>query len=245
MEAEKETFSQDTRTITFFISFVFISCFAAACVKFFYKHPLVPVTELAAFFILGCVYAVFMKGKTDTEGGPFSYSLFISAGLVLSLGILYFFKKSFELIDVTSLVAAFLLPNLIAEAWRVYLSTAAEQKPAWSYSSDIPEQPLFVYLENKPVRVELLIENESPLMINSVAPLSLKLGMAVFYILKKEAEVNAGQWRQLFMDDNGKPYKWVFYTKTLGIIKTFFNPEETLIENKIRSNAVIIAKRVE
>lgn len=119
-----------------------------------------------------------------------------------------------------------------------------EKKPVWSYSKDIPEEPLFVYFENKPVYVKMIIDDGKPLLISSVAPLSLKLGMAVFYIIKKRIDDNNGNWRSVFIGADGRPYKWMFYNKSFGM-KTYFNPDETLIENKIKSKTVIIAKRIE
>ena len=147
--------------------------------------------------------------------------------------------------DILSLTAAFFLPSMIIEAWRLFHSISSRDKPVWSYSEEIPPEPLFVYLENKPLHVKLHIGDDHPLVISSVAPRTLPVGLAIFYILKKEVEANSVDWHPLFINENGSPYKWLFYTQTYGFVKTYLNPEETLSENNIRSHALIIAKRIE
>lgn len=239
VEAVEEITAQSKKGLLVLSAVIFTACLLAGCAHFFYHHRYMPLAQLSSFLLLGCFYAVFMQKKRS-----FSHALFLTVALFVSLSAFYFFKKAFEVVDIISLVSSFLLPNIIMEAWRLFHSISSQRKNYWSYSTEIPSEPLFVYLENKPLRVKLLVDNNDSWMILSAAPLTLPLGMAIFYILKKEVEFNSGDWHKLFIDENGMPYKWLFYKKQ-GLEKIYFKPEETLIENKIKSNTLIVAKRIE
>ena len=233
------------RGIVFFIALIFAITFLAGCAHFFYRSRFTPVVQLVSFLIFGCLYVAFMWKNFVLKKDSLPIALFLTAALFVSLGIFYFMKGSFRFVDILSLTSAFLLPSVVIEAWRSFTTGLTADRPVWSYSKDIPESPVFVYLENKPVRVKLLIESLEPVTISASMPLPLKLGLAVFYIIKKDIEENAGQWSRFFIRENGEPYKWLFYTDTGGIMKTYLHPDETVSDNKIRSHTLIIAKRLD
>ena len=240
----EEKMVQSKKGVIVFGALIFGSCLLAGCAHFFFHYRYMPLIQLSSILLLGCFYCASMQKKL-TGKETFSHALFLAVALFVSLSGFYFLKNSFQFIDILSLAAAFLLPNMIMEAWRLFHSISSRDKPVWSYSEEIPPEPLFVYLENKPLHVKLYIGDNHPLMISSVAPRTLPVGQAIFYILKKEVEANSVDWHPLFIDENGNPYKWLFYTQTYGFVKTYLNPEETLFENNIRSHALIIAKRIE
>jgi hypothetical protein len=235
---------QSKKSILFFTVIIFAACLLAGCVHFFYQVHYLQVVQLGGVLLLGIAYAAFMQKKSVEEREIFSTALFLAAGLFISLSIFYFFKGRFQFLEILLLSSAFLLPSVIMEAWRTYNFILSKHKPSWVYSKDMPDEPLFVYLENKPVRVKMLIDDHAPVVISSVAPLSLKLGMAMFYIIKKEVQDSGGKWRAVFLGEDEQSHKWIFYTRNF-FKKTYFNPEDTLFENKIRSNTLIIAKRLD
>ena len=227
-----------------FVALLFIACLVTGCAHFFYNGRFIFLMQLCTLLLLGCVYVNFMHKKDiDADGNDaFIYSLFIAIAMLAALSAVYYFAGRLQFMNIVYFSSAFLLPGVIMESWRLFIDLPSGQKQVWFYAKEIPEEPLFVYLENKPVRVKIIIDDIPPFTVLTAAPLTLPLGMAFFYILKKED--GSRHWLKQFVKEDGRPYGWVFYSTNYGLWKTYFNPEENLHRNGIRSNSLIVAKRI-
>ena len=214
----------------------------AGCAHVFSASKVVGLIQLSSFLLLGIAYAAWMQ-KTVTEGSEaLAGAGFFTLALLVAVGLFSYFAGALNFGQLLLFCCAFLLPSAVAEASRLYCTLATAPRQAWIYSDEIPEEPPFVYLEKKPVHIKLHLESGAEEARDSLAPLSLSLGLAFFYAVKEKR--HRDEWRPYFLAENGRPYSWVFYTTRFGFWKTYLHPNETLFENRLRSNSVVIAQRL-
>jgi hypothetical protein len=227
---------------TFLLLLFLTGVFAGSCHLLYTARYLILV-QLATFLFLGGVYlyVIYKKQTVIEKKEGLAYALLIGAGIFTTLSLLSFFTAGFSVGHTLAFTCAFLVLPTMAETWRLFRTLPEKEKQTWFYSSDIPEKPIFIYLDKKPVRMKLVMDQAKPIVIPSMAPTSLQLGMAFYYIAR---EYNTGMPERYFVDEEGKPFGWVFYKERFRLWKQYLNPEETLLENDIKANTVIVAERL-
>lgn len=241
-EGERTAFRQK-RGGLLLLTFLFGLGLAAGCAPVFFKSHLVGLLQLSAFLVLGVLYALLVQTLfSATQGGEaFSGAVFFALALFIAVGLFSYLAGALQALQLLYFFSAFLLPVAVAEAARLYTVLAITPKAVWQYAAVIPEEAPFVYLENKPLRMRVSAADKTE-EYTSLAPLSLPLGLAFFYAIK-DARSRA-EWLPYFLNDEGRPYAWVFYNRRFGFWKSYFNPEETLAENRIKAKTVIVAERL-
>jgi len=231
------------RWIVIFVFLLFAVCLFTGCVHFFYKGNNVRLIQLGAMLLLGSFYAGFLQRKMPTMDERSAYAIFLCIGMPLTLCALYFFAHRFQAFNIISFGAAFALPYVLVKSWQSFAALKSAPKSLWYCSKDIPAKPMFVYLENKPMRFKLITEDHRVQMFEAVAPLQLQIGLVFFYMIK--GEKTSETLDRFFFKDNGRPYGWVFYVpQFFGLRKKYLDPHENLFDHKIKSDTLIIAKRV-
>jgi len=240
--ADKEVQSK-TRMIVF-VSMIFIACVAAGCVHLYYDEPFITILQMCFFILLGSLFAGFMHKRNSIFGkmGTLRYTVSLATGIVATLSVFYIYKNNFELATIIYLGCSFLLPCIVMEAWQQFINIPAVPKQAWYYSTDLPQEPPFVYLENIPVQIKLIKENRKPRLVSSIAPVSLNIGMMFYYAMKEPADSHRPG--SLFVNENGKSHGWIFYISRFGLWKKYLVPGDTLFDNRIKPKQVIVAKCV-
>jgi hypothetical protein len=241
----KEKVIQTKKEIFGFVSLLFVACILVSCAHFFSESRFIVTMQLCCFLLLGLAYATIVQKKLAIIDAKeaFTSSLSLAVSILFTLGIFYFFTGSLQLVKIISFSCTFLLPCIIIEAWRSYNKIPTLYKHLWFYSKEIPPEPIFVYVDNKPLRFKVIKEACRPKMVSCMAPVSLKLGMVFYYSLKEGNEFK--KTTSLFMNATGEPYGWAFYISKYGLFKKWLQPGDTLSESKVRSNTMIVAKRIE
>ena len=223
--------------------FIFLVGLAIGGLPLFYKSNFAGLLQLAGFLLLGFFYAVAQQKNTLAIGGSSFWStVAFCVVLILLTGILWYFAHALEPLRLVALACAFLLPNVVTAAWWAFCTANVAPKPLWFYTMEIPEEAPFVYLEKKSLRLRVYNGNKTAEEYTAVVPATSTLGHAFFYAVKSGR--SREQWQPYFLDEHGSPYGWAFYPAKLGLWKNYLQPEETLFENNIDSNSIIIAKRL-
>ena len=203
----------------------FITGLAIGCAQLFYKRDSLELPQLAAFFLLGVVYATTVQkrgyGLASSEAFPAAF--FFAVALLVTTGIVSYFGGALHVADLFLFAGAFLLPCTVLEAWRLFHLLAVMPKPVWRYAKEIPDEAPFIYLEKKPFHIRVLDGGEIPEEYTGVAPSSLSLGLAFFYTVKHDRSPE--EWQPYFLDKDGRSYAWQFYTKKAGFWKTYLHPD--------------------
>ena len=81
-----------------------------------------------------------------------------------------------------------------------------------------------------------------PRILFSEMPLGVELSTAFYYTVTEEYDkLNANA---NFVNEEGKPYEWVFYKTQWFFWKRYLDPKNTLYENGIKPNTLITAERL-
>ena len=228
-----------------FLLQLFGACVLLAFAGLLFDSRFLFLIQLICFLSLGGLYTVVVHKKLSVieKKEAFPYALFLSFAILIFLTVASFVFNGIAFFDVVAFASAFLLPSVVAESWRLYQAIPEADHAAWYYTSEIPAQPIFVYLDKKPIRLKLVMNHVRSFEVPTMTPTSLNLGTAFYYIAKDLD--NSGERLQFFLTEEKQPYGWVFYIKKLGFWKRYLNPEDTLEENNIKANTVIVAKRLD
>lgn len=233
---------QGKRTTIALKALLIVTIVALGCGVLYYSGPQPQLVRLASFLLLGLVLATTFQRWTTIPGNNFPVFFVIAVCIQLVVAAFSFVTKKFGVFANLSYVAAFLLPLVIIQAWRVFLSIPRVEPSPWFYSGDLQAKPRLVYLENTQFRIKVKTPGGKSFKISSAAAAQSKLGTAFCYIAKEQND--AGWKRIAFTDESGQPRGWLFYTLSFGFRKKYLDPEESLYDNNIRSNATIIAECV-
>jgi hypothetical protein len=243
IENSEENILVSKKKFLLFVVLLFIAAVFIGGASLVYTFPFIGFVQLAALLLLGYLYAMIAAKKMVEMRSRqlFRVGIYFSVALFISITIFSIYKDNVDFLHILSLGAAFLLPITQVESWRVFASIPVQQKHYWFYTGDIPPAASLVYLENTTVRLKIITGNASMPVIESKTPTSLDLGTAFFYIVKAERSI--GENDHIFMEDSGKAYGWLFYTKKY-FRKVFLDPDATLSANRIKPQTTIFAERI-
>jgi hypothetical protein len=212
------------------------------CGMIYYSGPYASVVKLSGFLLLGFVFATAMQKRATDANHRFPGSVVIAVCIQFVFIAFSFLIKKFESFANLSYFAAFFLPLVVSQAWQFFVAIPRHEPRLWFYSNDLPAKPQFVYLENRKVRIKIKSPNDRPFLISSDAPVQSKLGTTFYYMVSEHNK--GGRSPVPFVKDNGQPQGWLFYTSLLGFRKKYLDPDESIYENNIRSNDLIVAERI-
>lgn len=230
------------RSAGWLVAAVFLAAaLLAGAVQVYGKYSGIARVEPLTFLLIGLGFAAAQRRMP--LGKPVGVYLLIA--LLLLAGWTVLSKTAGELnwSRLLTWLAAFLLFPVVVEAWRQFNAVTVGSRPVWVYSLEIPDSQPFAYLENKAVRLRVLSEDGLHEEFPANAPLSMPLGLIFFYAVKEGRSKE--EWERYFVNEDGRPAAWAFYTPGLVYGRKYLFPYETLDENDVEATSVIVAERLE
>lgn len=203
--------------------------------------------QVGSFLALGYLHVAILQKKLPaiTSISQTLYTLSLSFIICLSLGFLFMFRGYHWLLMIAASTLSFLLPYLITKAWTLYNILSVSQHGVWQYIEAGISKQSVVSFNNIPIRIKFFSRQsaQTETVVSFNAPIRMKLGTVFYHIIQQQ---NEGRGRKIeYVDEGGAPFYWEFYSQSLGgLSKQFLNPEESLVENNIQPNTLIIAQRV-
>ena len=236
---------QDNKVALFFLLFVLVSGGALAALTILFAGPVFRILHVAGFLLLGYLQVRLFIGALHflNEKQKFIYTVVPSAVLLLCLSGIHFLFPSYGWLQVFSAISAFVLPYTLDQVWRFYEALSAGVNKTWSYSDDLPLQKSTTFLASMPVKFKILLEDGGELQyqVSFRAPVRMKLGL-IFYHMVQSQQTSGGLPISLVNSSN-EPFQWVFQTTQFGFQRSL-DPDAGLIENGIKQNMLVIARRL-
>lgn len=243
MHGLTDKITANRKTFLLFIAVLFAACLLVGCASLFVKFPYIGLLQLTGIIVLGIIYTVITERRFADQNSPghFLKGVYISLALFFALGVAYFFSQQFNFLDVFAVSCAFLLPAAVIESWHAFNAIPKSEKDTWYYSKDIPPPSNISYIENTKVKLRIVVDEAKTVNLVTSLPTTLELEKAIYYVISENDPFHDGEGT--FFKTNDEPYGWVFYTRNL-FSKTYFVPDNTLFENRIKPNTVIYAERI-
>jgi len=179
------------------------------------------------------------------KGGAVMYTIGLSVLICIVLLCFYLFTENSLALVAFASAAAFSLPHICLQGWQYYKNIPPKQHRLWT--APAKEKDINELLIPKAVTFRFLLpvrnsDDEEETFFKTV-PEEWKLGKA-FYSVLRTNNVNSETSIEN-SDESGTPCGWEFYSFSLnGLIKRRLEPEESLSENRITTNATIHVRRV-
>ncbi|HUC81402.1 MAG TPA: TssN family type VI secretion system protein [Flavisolibacter sp.] len=163
--------------------------------------------------------------------------------IALVLGGIYLRFPHYSWLEGAAAVSAFLLPLVLRQVWHVFESFFFYSGKTWSYSNTLPLQQSTTFLNSMPVKFKVQLDDEQEYVFQAAfrAPVKMKLGLIFYHIIQQQPEATGKA--NIFVNEFGRPYKWVFQSSQFGFERQL-DPDLSLIENGIRQNRTIVARRL-
>lgn len=170
-------------------------------------------------------------------------TFFLTVALILLLWSLKHFGITNQLLQPVSAGAAFLLPAVLNSAYNVFREIPDIQLQPWYKRDNLIDNKSFVFLSTIPIQIKLQTEvlNNSYSNFNCTVPGHFELGKIFHYFLIQQQTNHVIIETQ---DDDDEPYGWHFYLETKWYPLVAVDPEKNLLDNHVKRNATIIAKRI-
>jgi hypothetical protein len=237
---------QNKKNFAAFGALVGVTSLLLASTVFFMNGRTATLVQVIGLMALGYVHVAMMKGKLAVwePVEKLLYSLLLAFVIILFLSSVYLFTPTFPLAVILAGSSAFLLAYVLGELWVSYKRISDSRVTPWFYSNSLTPNQATVFLNSIPIRVKIQIEERGRVeyVIAFRAPVKMKLGLIFYHVIKEQNE--SGKTPVELLDNNGRPFGWVFFVPSLAGWSKSLDPEATLIENQIGPNAVIIARRV-
>ena len=216
-----------------------------AGISFFLDQNLVKYIQVAGFLLLGYMYLHVLEALASelTTTERMYFTLAVTAGVLLLLGVVCFFRNEYRLLSAVAASAAFVLPYTIQQVWLTFSSLQTGERKTWQFTQELPMQKSTTFLNSIPVRfkVQVVHPKGQEHLLSFRAPVRMKLAL-IFYHMVQEQN-NAGGEVISFIDAAQKPFRWEFVTSGISGAR-YLDPEESLLENGIQQNAVVVVRQL-
>ncbi len=175
------------------------------------------------------------------------FTMFIGLiGLIGFIWVFGFFNGTDYLKLFSFSVILFSIPFLFLKTFDYALEIPALDYPKWHYSQDaVPEIETLPDDKVIVVALEFFRNVGDPTTVKSraKAPLRMEFGSYFALFINEYNEANIGN-RINYLDHSHQSYGWTFYKKPKWWqFKRYIDPKNTLNENKLAENDIIIAER--
>ncbi|MDQ6609397.1 MAG: hypothetical protein M3Y85_06220 [Bacteroidota bacterium] len=242
----KDKLGQNKKNIIAFGCLLLFACLLLASTFFFASYGIAKAIQLVGFLALGYMHLSIMHGNlailTPTE--KLLYSLLLAITIFLIYVVFFLVTKQYGTLLILSNCCAFILFFVTDELWRLYNAASAGKAALWHYSNNAELDQSREFIGYIPIIIKVQIEQHGRVefTVSFRAPVEMKLSHVFCQMILKQNE--SGRIPVHFADKNNRPFGWVFFTIGLGGWSKYLNPEETLIENGITDNSVIVVRRV-
>lgn len=229
------------------VAYLLLSLLAACILLFvpvlYLDGLMVNVLQVAGFLVLGIIHNRTLTHHTPplSTSNKVVIALMVAAGILVLLSLAYYFFATYHLLSVLAAVCAFLLPFNITLLWPLFYDISFSEFKPWYFNKDLTVAKSTVFLNSIPIRFK--VEGEEERRIAFRAPVRMKLWV-IFYHMVQEFNLTTGDTIDL-SDDSDNTSGWIFYTNSIAGWRKNLDPESTLVENGIRQNTIIVARRVE
>lgn len=140
--------------------------------------------------------------------------------------------------------AAFLLPFVLTELYRLYWQLSYAGAGAWVPTTELQASYPDIYVNGIPVRF-VIIQGEAgadTLTVNCLPSVRMRPGEILADISQKRKK--QGESEVHFMAPDGRPYQWIFLTRDQLLWRRPLQPLLTLSQNKVHYGYVVYAMQV-
>jgi len=179
----------------------------------------------------------------------FLYLLIIACVGTIGYMYAYYFLSRGEFNSSFILPASFFfVPLFIYYSFLAFYDVPSKEFKKWYYPfGKAVEDPTDKELESPVVisfEFEKKFDDNELTTFRAKAPKYMKFGR-LFYFFIDDYNNRHPEGKIEYIYDKSKPYGWIFYLKpTWYESQTFIDPDETIADNKIEENSVIICKRI-
>lgn len=223
--------------------------FTGCCAYFFGSilqqnaSALTAVIFTAIFFCIGVLHVfLFPQWIPAADLQVLSRNLIYAVAMAISISLvsgIVFWVNHFQL-KIVWLVAgiAFLLPVLVMECFRIFITLPVAQYQPWYPSLHrAPEKKMSLLLNSTLFKIHVLVKTTDirPMVFNITLPAKLSVDAVFHHFFYDHRET-------MDLYENNQPYGWNFFIKTWYGFKAI-DPHLSLAENGIKEDVVIYAKR--
>lgn len=236
---------QNRKAVAGFLLMMLLACCAFVGVMVMIGGFIPRIVHAIGFICLGLLHIQTMNNRGDLLHGRqktlYTAALLIAQLIILSIGHLIF--PAYSWMQVFAAISGFALPYTLNKLWQFYQALSVGEGKPWVFSSELPLQKATTFLNSMPIKFKVQLEEGGELQyqVSFRAPVRMPLGL-IFYHMVQSQQGN-GSLPIHLVDSTDQPYRWVFSTTRLGFAKNL-DPDAGLIENGVRENNVVLAKRL-
>ena len=170
-------------------------------------------------------------------------SFLLSVALFLSLWGFKHFGITNQLLTPAIAGAAFLLPSVLNSSYNMFQEIPDIQLQPWYKRDNLIDNKSFVFLSTIRVHIKLQtsVLNNTYTIFSCAVPGHFELGKIFHYFLIQQ-QINHVLIET--QDDDKEPFGWHFYLEKKWYPLAALDPEKNLLDNHVKRNATIIAKRI-
>lgn len=207
----------------------------------------VKALQLILFFAVGNLYISSRQDflKLHPAEKPGNDILLITFSLCVLLSALYIFLRKDVWLMAFSSSAAFMLPFFLKLCWRLFTSIPGKEFNAWFPHERVASGRASVSLDSLLVRLKTTqhVSDVHEKIYTVFVPHYIKLGDFFSYFLTEHNAHAASLIED--KDEKGNKYAWEFFTTGFfGLQSKKLDPDLTMIENKIKNDALVYIKRL-
>lgn len=243
----KHKLTQNKKTAATFVTVIFVTCILFGVASTWLGHSVIlKIFLLASLGTLGYLHTQVLQGSMAilTAKEQSIYSVLLTLSITIVLCVFYFFSRRFSWLIILAGGCVFIIPYLLTELWRWYQAASVTTPALWYYGDSIVQSTSTVFLNSIPINVTIQTEAHGRVehKVSFRAPVRMKLGLIFYHIVQEQ---NSSKKISVdFLNDDQEPYGWVFFEPALIGWDKVLDPENTLVQNGIKPNTTIIARRV-
>jgi hypothetical protein len=247
---------QNRKTVLMYVLFFMVIAFNLSFIVDSMHSPategLLNIVQLICFMLLGAGNTWYLCRRAfpvnfSFNGGRLAFVclLFVMVTIMLLLNYCISRVEGFFICIASS--AAFLCPHLVWEAWGSYNRIPAADYRYWQLPETVSTVIPAAYTGfTMLVQLKLARSRHHPIhnIYPVTAPGKLKLGRVFEKFIADQRQMGSRGWIET-KDENDQFFGWYFFEyRWKGIYRRRLDPARSLLENGLRTNAVIIAERV-
>lgn len=203
--------------------------------------------QLALFISMGCWQADARESRLrplvrNGIDGRLFFTALIAVMIFILLTITYLISRHNEILVALASGAGFLLPYLVTEQWQQLKTLPEERFEPWQLPKKEETRIATIGLNSQVIRFRIATSYFDPndITVSVTQPSRSRLGKAFQEALEQPAA------KKIELSDVQKQeYYWEFFRENPRVGgRRYLDPEKTLIDNAIRENTTITAKRI-
>jgi hypothetical protein len=211
------------------------------------EEKLLNAIQLSCFMAMGVINVWFLYQRNflaelSLSGNRLAYICLVFIAMQAVLFVYYYLSDYKGLIMAFAGSGAFLLPFLVYHGWNAWLLIPGRQYQVWRLPDTIDPPGEYMPASGRTMQLQLAIHRQAADTAESRFPVfanaKLKMGRVFEQFIAGEQMHSSG--RGISTGNGQGPYSWLFFEcRFKGLYRRQLNPNKNLLENNIRSNALI------